>query len=296
MAAGCTTPGGQTGSEPNGVPGVPIEIKLRPYLGGLRTLPVLVGDDTLEFLFDTGAGISLLDAAVAPRAGCHPSGRSGGYRNNGEWIEFRECTLVDLEIGGIVLSHDEIGVFDLMGFLRGLVPSEIELRPLGGVLGLRSFANQFVTLDLANDRLILESYDSYQARVADMRRMPVRIGTGEGDELNVFVEGRAGGHSLWLKLDSGNLDLTRLDLHSLPFFGYPASPAAGPPDPASGVRIEHEVDLEITGIGPVKVAAAFSGLTIDGLLGLAFMKQYEFTFALKAGKAWARPVEKAPRG
>jgi hypothetical protein len=286
MAGGCQTEVAKRAS-----PGVPIVIELRPYLGGLRTLSVVVAGDTLEFLFDTGAGVSVIDSAVAPLVRCAPSGRIGGHRSNGGWIEFRECPSVDIEIQGLVLSHDTMAELDFMGFLRGLVPPEIELRPLGGVLELRTFADQFITLDLANDRLILESRDSYRSRIAEMKPLSVRIGTGEGEGLNVFLEGHAGDHSLWLKLDSGNLDRTLLDLHVLPVLGYPASPEAGPPDPESAIRIEREVDMEIAGIGPVKIAAAFSRLTIDGLLGLDFMKKYLFTFALGTGQGWVRPVE-----
>jgi len=261
-------------------------IPLEPWLGSLRAVPVVVEGDTLPFLFDTGGGVTILDGVAAERFGCRPGGRTGGFRASGEWVAFRECPDLTLHLSGLALEHDVVAEWDLVGFLRDQLPDGFEIPPIGGIVSLGSFAGRVITLDLAHDRVVVETPASLAERVAGMAPIPIRIATGEGDEMNVLVPAAAGGRTVWIKLDSGNVDRTHLDLHVASLLGLSDVPAPRPPDPASDVRVERTVSLEVAGLGPVTLDVAFEPMTIDGLAGLDLLARAIWTLDLAPGRGW----------
>lgn len=86
-----------------------------------------------------------------------------------------------------------------------------------------------------------------------LRSVPVEVGgdtvsflldTGEGTELNVFVPAATPGGRLWLKLDSGNVDRTLLDLHAAPLLGLEDVHATVPPTGETEIRETQLVRLD----------------------------------------------------
>lgn len=265
-------------------------VELEPWLGALRSVPVVVGGDTVPFLLDTGAGLTVLDRRVAEAIDCRPRGRTGGHRSNGAWVAFEECHDVRLTLEGVRLDHRTVGVWDLVGFLADQLPEGMEVPVVGGVLSLASFANRAVTLDLEGERLTLETRESLAERVRAMTAIDARFGTGEGTELNVFVSTVTPGGPLWLKLDSGNVDRTLLDLHAASLLGLEDVPAPVAPSGTTTIREERTVRLDLAGLGPQELDAAFTPLTIDGLAGVDLMRRFVWTFDLAGRRVWA--VEK----
>ncbi|MGH7690647.1 MAG: aspartyl protease family protein, partial [Gemmatimonadaceae bacterium] len=140
----------------------PLTIALRPYAGtALRTVDVVVGQHTRPFLFDTGAGFTVLTPDAVADAGCTPFGEVVGFRADGQRLNMQRCGPVPLRLGGYETT-EEIGVFDLNALLGKDAP------PVGGLVGLSSFGGRAITLDLAHDRVTVETPRSLADRVAGM--------------------------------------------------------------------------------------------------------------------------------
>ena len=257
-------------------PAEPITIPLKKYQGRLRSMRVNVAGDSLDFLFDTGGGWTLVSPGVAGRTQCSPAGRSVGYRMTGERIEVSVCARpLNFRIAGWVTDVVEAGVFDLMSLLPRDWP------PLHGVLSLKTFAGQAITLDLARDRMIIESPRSLAQRTSGMTPLQTRIATGDdGSALVLFVAVPAAGANLWLEFDSGNLDNVLLSPHSARALQLPAG------DEASDIR------LALGGADTVTVTARRRELIFDGALNAAFIETRVFTIDLANGRAW---IQKAAR-
>ena len=164
--AATTTPSG-IATTPSAAPR---EIALDPYLGRLITLDVTVAGETLPFLFDTAGGVTLLTVEAAERAGCEAFGQGVGFRHDGSPVTLSRCRGVDLAIGGVLTADEEVAVWDLMALLQG-APE------LGGLVSLKSFEGEVITLDLAAGTLFVESAESLAERSA-CRRRAVAAGPG----------------------------------------------------------------------------------------------------------------------
>lgn len=249
----------------------PVEVPLTPYIGRLVTIDATVGPKAIRLIFDTAAGETIISPEVASQIGCTPSGRSVGYRMNGERITYAKCPGVTLLIGGIAFAHDEIAVWDVKSVLPEGVP------PVDGVLSLKTLARQAFTLQLAERHLIFETITSYRRRIAAMTRLRSRLATGlDGDELTALVRGAAPG-AAWYLIDSGNLDVVQ----AAPYLqGTPASPDS-----------TWQADLELEGLPALRTTFRTRDIIYDGVLSEEFLSQWNLTFDLSVNEIWAAPVE-----
>ena len=243
----------------------PVDIPLEPYIGRLVTVDALAGTDTLRLIFDTGGGETIISPRAARRLGCTPSGRSIGFRMNGERIATQMCPSVTLIIGGVPFAHSRIAVWDVAAVLPQGAP------PVDGVLSLKTFAAQPFTLVLAEGRLTLETPVSVRRRVTEMTRLTSRIATGtDGDELTVFVRG-AVRDTAWFLLDSGNLDVVQIAPH-----------VAGSTTPAD----TWESELRLDGIPAVRTTFRQRDMIYDGALSEAVLRMWTLTFDLADNAVW----------
>src|SRR5262245_41220636 len=136
-----------TGQEPS-----PIELKLSPYAGPLRTLTATIAGRDEAMLFDSGGGATVLTPALLARLGAKPFGRGTGFRHDGTRVDGQRGGPVTFTIGGFTY-RDEVGVLALDEILRGLPP-------VGGITSLHTFADQLITIDLAGNRLVVETTES----------------------------------------------------------------------------------------------------------------------------------------
>jgi hypothetical protein len=261
-----------SGIEPrHRTPAAPVDVPLLPYIGRLVTLDATVGQRTIRLIFDTAAGETIISPEVASRIGCSPSGRSIGYRMNGDRIAFAKCLNVTMLIGGIAFPHDEIAVWDVKSVLPEDAP------PIDGVLSLKTLAKQPFTLQLAGRRITLETHDSYRHRIAGMNHLSSRLATGpDGDELSAFVRG-AGPGGAWYLIDSGNLDVVQAAPHL----------RAMPPNTEG----TWEADLKLEGLPAVPATFRTHDIIYDGVLSEAFLRQFILSFDLSANEIWAAPLD-----
>ncbi len=246
----------------------PITIPLHRYQGRLRTMRVMVGGTSLEFLFDTGGGLTFVSPAVADRVRCAPAGRSVGYRMSGERLDTPLCeNTIPMALGAWNTAVAGAAVFDIMKLLPAGWP------PLAGVISLHTFAGRAITLDLAHDRLIVETPSSLAARVRGMTPLEGRLATGmDGAAVSLFVAVLADGGKLWLEVDSGNLDMVLLAPHAARLLG-----------------VGHSVANVTLHLGPshvIKASARRRDLIYDGVLSEGAMSRDVYTMDLATGKLW----------
>lgn len=250
--------------------GRPQQILLRPYAGtDLRTLEVTVSGRTNSFIFDTGAGFTVLTPAEIQLAGCTPFGQITGFRADGGKISFQRCGPVSLRIGGYGVRQ-EVGVFDLDRLLGKGQPR------VGGLVGLASFDGRAITLDWSHDRATVETRDSLARRVRHMRPIQIRFARGPGGDVDPFIEVQAKTGTLWLEVDSGN---------DGPVFLSPtAQQQLGISLPKSGAQ---PYDLDVIGLGKIPVQVASRDMIYDGQLDPTFLKRIMLTLDLRHTRAWA---------
>jgi hypothetical protein len=252
----------------------PVEVSLNPYVGRLVTVNALVGDDSLKLLFDTGGGETFIGSDVARRLGCEPSGRSIGFRMNGERVESKYCHDIVISIGGVSFQHENIGVWNI----NSVLPEDFP--PLDGILSLKTFLNQPFTLDLSSKHLIFESEESLNERTKTMIKLESRIATGtDGSELTVFLHGRIKDYG-WFLFDSGNLDVFLIS-------HYFADNIQNDSTISTSIW---ESEFTFKNFSTVLTQFRTKEIIYDGVLSEEFIRKWIFTFKLSTNSVWAKPV------
>lgn len=250
---------------------VPIQLMLSPYANtDLRTLQVTVNGHESPFIFDTGAGVTALTPEEIRYAGCTPFGQVTGIRADGGKLTMARCGPVDLAVGDYRVDR-EVEQFDLLKLLGKGAP------PVGGILGLASFDGRALTIDLAHDRMTVETRSSLARRIRGMWPISVRITRDASGAVVPFIEARARTGTLWMEVDSGNNGPVLLAPHAQRQLGISI--------PDHGKR---QLDLDVIGLGPVAVTTASRDMIYDGQLDPAFLRQVVLTIDFERGKAWAR--------
>lgn len=189
------------------------EIKLDNYFRELKTVEVTIGEETYNFLFDTGGGATVVSPQIVEKLGKDIYGYNVGFRMSGERVVFERCDDLNLSIGGIPFHQEEAAVFDLME----LLPKE--LKRVDGVISLKTFKQGEITLDLKNNLFIIETEKSFQAKTKKMTEVESRFANGlAGDDLNVFLALESNGKKWWFLFDSGNIAGIKISRAVVPFW------------------------------------------------------------------------------
>ncbi len=176
------------------------EIKLDNYFRDLKTVEVTIGEENYNFLFDTGGGVTVVSPQVIEKLNKEPYGYNVGFRMSGERVVFERCDSVTLTMGGIRFHQEEVAVYDLME----LLPKE--LKRVDGVVSLKTFERNEITLDFNNNRITIETEESFKAKTRRMTQVESRFSNGlAGDDLNIFLALKVGGKKWWFLFDSGNI-------------------------------------------------------------------------------------------
>jgi hypothetical protein len=247
----------------------PVEIVLSPYLNtSLRTLQARVGGKERPFLLDTGGGGTLLSKVAAGEMQVETYGRATGFTHDARRIDFPKAGPLDVSVGTFT-RHGEVGVFDLESILPG--PS------LGGILSLETFANHAITLDLAANRLWIETPESFAARTKGAHELQARIERQTaGASLDIFIAVQGKHGPLWFELDSGNVAPVLIAPHAFAELGLE-------PIPAEKGR---SLKLDIAGLGPTDCVSMTKEMIYDGLFNAQFFLDHIVTFDLTAGRVW----------
>jgi hypothetical protein len=248
----------------------PLVLELAPRAGGMRSVQARIGTADGTFLFDTGGGATVLSLTMARQLACPVFGRGTGFRHDGSRVDGARGGPLAVAFGSYV-HQGEVGVLDLDAMLPGMPK-------VAGIACLETFAGQVLTVDLADNRLVLETPASLAVRTRSARELKVRLAhQAGGASLDLFValDGKHG--PLWFELDSGNTAPVLIAPHAWVELGLDAPPAGR----------SRPCDLPVTGLGKVACEAMTKELIYDGLLNVKFCERFAITMDLDRGRAWA---------
>lgn len=250
----------------------PVEIVLSPYLGTtLRTLQArIAGGKERPFLFDTGGGGTFVSKFDADELQLETYGRSTGFTHDARRIDAPKAGPLDVSVGTFV-RRGEVGVFDLTAILPG--PS------LGGIVSLETFAGRTITIDLAHNRLWIETAQSAAERKKGAHEVQARFERqAGGSSLDLFVAIKGKHGPLWFEADSGNVAPVLIAPHALKELDEePIAPNAG-----------RKIKLDVLGLGPAEYAVTGKEMIYDGLLNAQFFVDHVVTIDLAAGRVWVK--------
>lgn len=245
-------------------------ITLARYQSRLRIVRVHAANRDWQFLFDTGGGSTMISPDVAAAIGCAPRGSITGHRMSGDPVVTPTCSGSPLTIGGWTAPPQTLGVFDLMSLLPGDWPR------LDGVISLRSFAGRRITLDLAANSLTVHASGDDRTPGGAVA-FTGRIASGpSGAELLTFAAVPVAADTIWLLIDSGNLDAVLLAPHAARMLELQDS--AGTEHP--------EVSLPFPPGSALKTRARVRQLILDGALNAEWLERGRLTMDLAASRFW----------
>jgi Aspartyl protease len=258
----------------------PVVLKIEPWRRAVAIRAEVGGKERL-FQFDTGGGITIISPALAKELGCEKGARLVGYRMTGDKLDTPRCDNVAVLIGGHRFNSPVAGVYE-----TGQLAAKEAAGTVDGLIALDIFAGRTVTLDFAGGRIILETPESARARMAKGTELPARLGkdiSGRATAVYIDVPSKIG--TLEFELDSGNGGTILVGKTYAPALGF--DPDKGP--------VRGKIDL---GPGIAAEGVIFpAGITLDGNLGMPFLKDYLVTLDLDRGRAWfARNPTPPPAG
>ncbi|TXH45245.1 MAG: hypothetical protein E6Q92_03600 [Burkholderiaceae bacterium] len=259
-------------------------ILLRRYRQGLWLVDVAFSDVKRTFLFDTGAGITVLTPDLASQLKLSPFGRLTAHRQSGERVDMPRVNIASISAGDVILHPRDVGVWDVNAQLPGNWP------PLSGVLALNAFDGLVLRIDLSAERLVVEQHHEVTRSTPAMMEVPIRIGrSAAGAGLDVFLGASTERGLIWLELDSGNTGPTLIAPHAAEMLGgRPGNAPVGCPG-ADG-RMYAETELVLGG-QVVKCPVIVKELMIDGNLGISFLETHIVIVDLQHTRGWIAPVQ-----
>jgi hypothetical protein len=255
---------------PSAAASEPTVLKLEQFRRGVAVRVEIGGKERL-FQFDTGGGNSFISPEIAKELGCEKGARVVGFRMTGEKLEAPRCDDVAVKIGGRDFTIPTAGVYQVGEFnAKGVT--------IDGLIALDLFEGRTITLDLAGLKVIVETPQSAAARVAGATELPARlVREAGGYSLTIDVEVPSKIGRLGFELDSGNGGTILIAKPYAATFGF---------DPDKGPQQgRFEIGKGIAAEGLIFPA----GITLDGNLGMPFLKNYLVTLDLDRGRVWLAP-------
>ena len=251
-------------------------LKLEPYRKSVAVRVVANGKPG-RFALDTAGGTTVVSPDYAAAAGCKPWGRMVGFQMSGNRLEMPRCDDFTFSVGGHVLKTPAAGVLDVTPFVAR------DAEPLEGSLALDAFDGQTITIDFAAGELVVESPASAKRRIAGARELPMRLVREGGVALAAMVEVPTRQGLVRFELDSGNGGTILVSKPYAALFGLDPDapgPQRGAFDLAPGVRAEGMMFTP--------------DLTIDGNIGMPFLKDWVVTLDLAEGRLWLQRTRATP--
>ncbi len=253
------------------------DIPLTPTSVGW-TVQAVVNGKHGTFLFDTGGGNSIINPQFAASVGCKPWGQMSGFNMQSKRIDILRCDGAEVKFGKIDVKTETVGVLDFMHMLPPGSPH------IDGSLALDLFSDKTFRYSLT-DR-VLEIVDSPRKikgldKKSSMPVHVVRDAQGLALEINLPVKTPQG--TAWFELDSGNVSGDILVGKHLAGLFHLSTEQKGQDISAmllDGTRVT----------GPAEVL----DLTLDGNLGVSFLKDNDVVVDIPAHLAWVIPRKKTP--
>lgn len=245
-------------------------IQLKPYIENIKTIDVDIEGKKYAFLFDTGGGETIISPEVAKAINKKIYGSMTGFRMTGEKIKFQKLDSLELSIGKTKIFHLTVGVWDLMSILPK------DLTRLDGVISLKSFEENILTIELSKSIIIIENNASAKKAIKEKSLLTTRFSNGlEGADLNIFVGIPKANNHYWFLFDTGNsgpfiLSNESAEVWNVKNENYKKSP-------------ESEF---VFGDKMLKTKPVAKDIIHDGVLNFDAISRYVFTIDFKNKNVW----------
>jgi len=247
-------------------------IRLKPYIENMKTVEVSIEGKKYNFLFDTGGAETIISPEIARHLNKKIYGSSTGFRMSGEIIKSQKSDGISITIGSTKIDHPTVGVFDIMAILPKEFPK------IGGVISLKSFAAHILTLNLANNAIIIENHSSSQKATQGKSIIPSRFANGlEATELNIFLNIPRDNQSYWFLFDSGNSGPLLLSTETAKSWKLPKD--------KDDMNVESQF---IIGKKTFSSRSFTRDIIYDGVLNFETLCKYIFTIDFKNSKVWVK--------
>jgi hypothetical protein len=254
----------------------PIEIKLdHALLGKTPTVEVMVGGKTRLFYFDSGGGISLISPALAKEIGCSPLGDLTGFNAGGVKMSGPRCEDVAFSINGYTSARD-MGVMDPNQFFPNSDGK------LDGSIALDAFDGQALTMDLAGNRLIVETEKSLKTRTKQMKPLTARVSREMGGaSLDIFIAAQTPNGRIWMLADTGNTNKMLFTPSAQKQLGINF-------DGENGTKVIKPVKINLINLGEIEMDSRERVMIYDGMLNYDLLAKVILTADFRTGKIWGR--------
>lgn len=259
-------------------------------VGHFIRIPVsMPSGDSARFLVDTGIGITVVNSAFAQRHRLEPTGRhfvgtrmAAGDRVTAPLMLLPGIALADEKASDLIVAVADLG--DAEG------PSGFD-----GILGLDALGDMPLTVDPLRAIVRLRGQSDPEGI-----HVPAKV-QRDGESVCLYVDVRLpDGTVVTTEVDTGS-GSTILDSR------YMANCAVTPNDPeARTARVVNETGVEVSRSfisvpGPISLLTApetahhgatvmFQDLSLDGLIGTAFLDRYVQTFDTRSGTMTLTPL------
>jgi hypothetical protein len=248
-------------------------IHLKPYISNLKSVEVFINNEKYDFLFDSGGGETFISPGVVKLLDKEIYGAATGLRMDGEMIKYQKAESVSLKMGNTEIFHQTIGVWDIMDILPE------ELPRIDGVISLKSFKNEILTIDLANNILVIENKASAKKQIKTKSLLPGRFANGpDGSELNIFIGLPKYGNLYWFLFDTGNMSPVILSPESAALWGLQSN-TGNPDKPLSKLEF-------VLGKNKIETNAYSKKIIYDGALNFETISKYVFTIDFRKEEVW----------
>jgi len=249
------------------------EITLENYFRTLKSIKVEIEGKTYDFLFDTGGGLTFISPSIAKEIDKAVYGNFVGFRMSGEKIESKLCDSIYIKISGSEFFHSYVGVFDIMS----LLPEEF--KRVDGLISLKTFENEKISLNLKENKLIVETNKSFNEKIKNMNLVKSQFASGpSGGELNILTGILFKNHYWWFLFDTGNIAQTKVSDNTAKEWGI------NPKNESDSSGID-EFIFVIAG-DSISAPAVVDKIIYDGALSYDFIYQSEYTISFKDEKMW----------
>jgi hypothetical protein len=254
----------------------PVEIKLdHALLGKTPTVEVVIGGKTRLFYFDSGGGISLISPALAREIGCTPLGDLTGYNAGGVKMSGPRCEDVAFSINGFSAARD-MGVMDPNQFFPNSDGK------LDGSIALDAFDGRALTMDLAGNRLIVETEKSLKSRTKQMKPLMARTSREMGGAaLDIFIAAQTPNGRIWMLADTGNTNKMLFTPSAQKQLGINF-------DDAVGEKRIKPVKINLINLGEVEMESRSREMIYDGMLNYDLLAKMVLTADFSTGKVWGK--------
>ncbi|MFN7115571.1 MAG: hypothetical protein ACK4TA_02170 [Saprospiraceae bacterium] len=173
-----------------------------------KTIPLVINDAgyifvkatlndsiTGNFLLDTGGGMNVLSGKYFEKVKntTRSGGHFTGFRHNGEALSGEIYKIPAISIEGLRQENPYVGYY-----------APLDEYGMDGIISLKMFENQPVTIDFKNKQLIIETKESLQKLAKTAEVIPFTVQQYRDKALDIFIQVCVNGVPIEAEFDTGS--------------------------------------------------------------------------------------------